>query len=178
MHRMLLRTVVAFLVTGSPIAFMAAATPSEASYPVGVWETDSDSFGAVGINLWTASSSSGHGGPRDPEEREHTVLQVAVYQRARAQVQCGEENFFDTGWRGHENAGVRTVFTKGVLTVAYPQFPHETAIDVDLSWHPETDTWTGRFHRGNFDKIVVLHRAPDRPTHDQELCLAPSVMPK
>jgi hypothetical protein len=178
MDTVLLRTIIAFLFTSSFTTFGAIAKSTEAPLPEGIWEAEPAPSGTVGINLWGVSSSLGHGAPSDPGEIEHPILQVGVYLRTGAKVRCGEENFFDSGWRGHKDPGVRTTFTNGVLTVTYPQFPHETAMDLALSWHPDTDTWSGRFHRGSFEEVVVLHRAPDRRTHDQELCLGPSVIPR
>jgi hypothetical protein len=150
------------------------AKPTRATLPQGIWEADEGQSGTVGINLWEVSSSVTHGGPPNPEEVTHPVLQIGVYERSGTSVQCGEENFFDTGWRGHKDVGVQAAFTNGVLIVTYPQFPNETAINLELTWHPDTNTWTGRFHRGSFDKVVTLHHAPDRRTHDQELCMVPS----
>ena len=35
----------------------------EVHMPLGIWESDDDEGGAVGINLWETPSSAGHGGP-------------------------------------------------------------------------------------------------------------------
>jgi hypothetical protein len=43
---------------------------------------------------------------------------------------------------------------------------------LELTFNPQEDTWKGHFHRGAFDENVTLTRAPNRPSHDQELCLA------
>jgi hypothetical protein len=161
--------IMAVLFAGGLLVFQQTATLTRTVPTEGIWEADEGQSGTVGINLWDVSSSLGHGGPPEPNEAAHPVLQIGVYERSGTSVQCGEENFFDTGWRGHKDERVQAGFTNGVLTVTY-QFPGETAIDLDLRWHPDSNTWTGRFHRGAFDKIVTLHRAPDRRTHDQELC--------
>jgi hypothetical protein len=137
----------------------------------GIWEAEDGSGGAVGINLWQESSSSPHGGPPvDGNQVPHPVPQIGAYQRAHARVRCLEESFSDTGWRGHKDAGVSAELIGEHLVVTYPQFPGEKAMDLDLTWDNKADVWRGRFHIGAYDKQVVLHRAPDRPSHDQEIC--------
>lgn len=164
------RAAVVLLIAGGCITPQMVLGQAEAPFPEGVWEADAGQLGTVGINLWSVPSSLGHGGPAESITATRAVLQVGVYNRAGAAVQCGEENFFDTGWRGRKEPGVRASFTNNVLTVTYPQLPHETAVDVNLRWHPDAATWTGRFHRGDFDKDIVMDPAPNRPNHDQSLC--------
>jgi len=105
-------------------------------------------------------------------------LQVGVYERSNAKVQCGEENFFDTGWRGHKDRGVEAKIVGEHLVVTYPRLPGEIAMDIDMWWIPAEDVWRGRFRRGSFDRQVTLHRAAERTNHDQELCIGPSTVSK
>jgi hypothetical protein len=97
----------------------------------GIWETSDGNGGAVGLNLWRVSSSLSHGGaPSGQGETSHPVLQIGVYERSRARVHCGEENFFDTGWRGHKDLGVEAKLVGEHIVVTYPQLPGETAMDL------------------------------------------------
>ena len=153
--------------------------PTVRTLPDGIWEASNGKGGAVGINLWEVSSSLGHGGPPvSDNEALHAVLQIGVYERSGEVVHCGEENFFDTGWQGHKDPGVRSEYTDGLLAVVYPQFPREVAMNVELRWNQRTDVWEGRFHSGGFDHAITLRRAPARPNHDQSLCIGSSVMPR
>ena len=146
--------------------------------PDGIWEASDGKGGAVGIHLWGKSSSLGHGGPPvSDHETPYPVLLIGVYERSGEVVSCGEENFFDTGWHGHKDPGVRSGYADGLLTVVYPQFPNEVAREVALQWDSQANVWTGRFHRGGFDRVVTLRPAPARRNHDQSLCIGPSVMP-
>jgi hypothetical protein len=75
--------------------------PAMPQSPVGIWEAPDGRGGVIGLNLWEEPASLGHGGPplaRD--EKDYPVLQIGVYQRVKAKVRCGEENYFDAGWRG------------------------------------------------------------------------------
>src|ERR1700745_2159524 len=91
------------LVIGAQAAFSqqkADLTSAKSVTPVGIWESD-EGTGAVGINLWEEPSSWDHGGPiPSGEDGNKPVLQIGVYQRSDAIPRCGEENFYDTGWRG------------------------------------------------------------------------------
>jgi hypothetical protein len=140
--------------------------------PVGIWEAPDGSGGIIGLNLWEVPASLGHGGPplaRD--EKDYPVLQIGVYQRVKAKVRCGEENFFDAGWRG-PTFGTTTSYQHQTLAIHYPGSKGDWPIDVQLTFDAQEDVWKGRFHRGPFDENVTLIRAPDRPSHDQELCFS------
>jgi hypothetical protein len=141
--------------------------------PVGIWELADQRGGAIGINLWRVPASMGHGGPPlKSDEKDYPVLQIGVYQRVKAYVRCGEENFFDAGWRGQTH-GVTTSYQNQVLEIYYPPGFGDPSIDVHLTFEPQKDIWRGRFHRASFDETVTLTRAPNRPNHDQELCVGP-----
>ena len=155
-----------------------ASGQEEAQPSQGIWEASNGKGGAVGLNLWQESSSLFHGGAANHNETPHPVLQIGIYERAHAAVRCGEENFFDTGWRGHKDFGVKAELIGEHLVVTYPQFPRENAVDLDLWWNTEGGDWKGRFHRGSFDHTVTLHRMPDRMNHDQELCIGLNGVPK
>jgi hypothetical protein len=127
--------------------------------------------GAVGINLWEAPSSDEHGGPVPAgEDSNKPILLIGVYQRSNAMLRCGEENFYDTGWRGVTNGGSSN-YAQGRLTVSNPgRFGSAVTIDLDLRFDPVRDVWTGRFHRGTFDKFLTLRRAPNRDDYDGGIC--------
>ena len=139
--------------------------------PIGIWEAQGRNGGAIGINLWEVTASRGHGWALlKSGEKDYPVLQIGVYERSKARVQCLEENFFDTGWQG-----VTSVYSKyadGRLIIHVPaNYKGVPRIDIELAFDPQGDAWTGRFHRGTFDENTTLSRAQDRPSHDQELCL-------
>jgi hypothetical protein len=142
--------------------------------PLGIWELADQKGAAIGINLWRVPASMGHGGPLLKKgEKDYPVLQIGVYQRVKAHVRCGEENFFDAGWRG-PMYGTTTSYQHQVLEIHSPSHTSfDPPIDVKLTFEPQEDVWRGRFHRGTFDQIVTLTRAPYRQTHDQELCIGP-----
>ena len=141
--------------------------------PVGIWELADQEGGAIGINLWRVPASLGHGGQLlKSGEKDYPVLQIGVYQRVKAKVRCGEENFFDAGWQGPTNATI-TSYQHQVLEIHHRARKGDIAIDVQLTFEPQQDVWRGRFHRGLFDQNVTLTRAADRSTHDQELCIGP-----
>lgn len=147
------------------------SVPSMPRTPVGIWEAEDGRGGFIGINLWEVPASLGHGGPAAKnDDPDRHVLQIGVYQRSKARVLCGEENFFDTGWRGPQN-GSSANYAHELLTIHYPATaPGDTPIDLELTFDPKNDAWKGRFHRRAFDANVTLSRAPNRPSHDQELC--------
>jgi hypothetical protein len=145
-------------------------TPNPES-PVGIWELADQEGGSIGINLWQVPASIGHGGQLlKGGEKDYPVLQIGVYQRGKARVRCGEENFFDAGWQGRTN-GTTTSYQHQVLEIHHPGGVGDAPIDVQLTFKPQEDIWRGRFHRGSFDQNVTLTRAPDRRNHDQELCI-------
>ena len=93
-------------------------------------------------------------------------------------VRCGEENFYDTGWRG-ATFGITTDQTYESLAVHNPaKLGGDVPLDLDLKRDSARDVWFGRFHRGSFDRNLVLHRVGERPSHDQEICTAPGSMPR
>ena len=152
---------------------------STSQTPTGIWEADDGVGGTVGINLWNVSSSDGHGGPsRIGETHPQEILQVGVYQRGPLKPRCGEENFYDMGWRGPSN-GISSSYTQDQLIIHNPaKIRGDTPLDLELKHDPTNDSWVGRFHRGNFDKQLTLHRATDRPLHDQEICTSPGAIPR
>jgi hypothetical protein len=150
----------------------AQATKPTAKAPSGIWEYEDSAGGAVGINLWEARQPSWHDGPPlKGEQLNPLTLQIGVYHRKLANVRCGEENFFDAGWKG-PSRGVIAAYSDGVLRVWTPEEKIAPRIEVELAFDPTANTWKGRFHRGNFDKTVTLRRVADRVWHDGQLCMA------
>jgi hypothetical protein len=146
--------------------------PSVPQIPGGIWEAPDGNGGFIGVNLWEVPASLGHGGPAPKnDEPDRPVLQIGVFQRSNARVRCGEENFFDTGWRGPLH-GSSSCYAHELLRVHYPATaPHDIPIDLELTFDPKNDVWKCHFHRGAFDANVTLNRAQNRPSHDQELCV-------
>ena len=161
---------------GTQVVPQQPPPPVARTLPDGIWEASNGKGGAVGINLWEISSSWPSRTPQSWNEAIHPALQIGIYERSGEVVRCGEENFFDTGWQRHKNPDVRSEYTDGLLTVVYPQFPREVAMNIELRWNQQTDVWEGRFHRGGFDHVIILRRARARPNHDQSLCRAPSII--
>jgi hypothetical protein len=144
--------------------------PTVTNSPVGIWEAPDGSGGAIGLNLWEEPASLGHGGPPlAKDEKDYPVLQIGVYRRVKAKVRCGEENFFDAGWRG-PTFGSTTSFQHQTLAIHYPGSKGDWTIDVQVTFVAQEDVWKGRFHRGPFDENVTLIRVPDRHSHDGGLC--------
>jgi len=143
--------------------------------PVGIWEADDNQGGAVGINLseipwlWSPGDllAPGYDGP-------HLATQlVGVYQRKSTRVRCGEENFYETGWR-EANSGISTAYHQDRLAFHASAEPGGVVpLDLDLQYDPIANVWVGRFHRGTFDMELTLRRAADRPSQDQEICRVP-----
>jgi hypothetical protein len=176
---LLLALLVAIAGTPRSVSQGAKVSAPRLRMPLGIWESDDGEGGAVGINLWEDPSSLGHGGPLPLGDDGHRpVLQIGIYQRRNTKVRCGEENFYDTGWRG-ANFGISTFYSQDLLSVHNPaKLGGDIPLDLDLKHDPARDVWVGRFHRGMFDVNLVLHRVVERPSHDQEICTASSTMPR
>lgn len=113
----------------------------------GAWQTDDGQGGAVGIELTLTTSLSddvrtSEGGPEAWE-----ALQVDVFHRSSSRIKLGDENFFSDSPQG---GNVR--YEDGRLTL------HVGWADLDLGRSAE-DGWSGRLHRKDFDRQVVLTRA-------------------
>ena len=123
--------------------------------PVGIWEFADQEGGAIGINLWQVSASLGHGGQLlKSGERDYPVLQIGVYQRVKAYVRCGEENFFDAGWQGRTN-GTTTSYQHQVLEIHHPAGVGDTLIDVRLTFKPQEDVWRVVFTEAPLIKTLL-----------------------
>jgi hypothetical protein len=149
------------------------SVPNMAQLPVGIWEIAGENGGGIGSNLWEAPASAWHGGP-PPKDNEisQPVLLFGVYQRANAKVGCLEENFSDTGWRG-ARYGSSAGYAHELLRAYYPGHSmSDPPVDTELIFDPQKDIWKAHFRRGSFDGNVVLNRAPNRPSHDQDLCFS------
>jgi hypothetical protein len=161
----------AFISLIAPQFVDAQTAKPRAKAPSGIWEYAVSGGGAVGINLWEASQPSWHTGPPLKGEQPNPLtLQIGVYHRKLTNVRCGEENFFDAGWKGPTH-GIIAEYLEGVLRVWTP--PEEKLvprIEIELVFDPTANTWKGRFHRGSFDNTVELHRVADRVWHDAQLC--------
>jgi hypothetical protein len=112
----------------------------------GVWQTDDGQGGAVGIELTLTTSVSDDvrtsaGGPEAWQ-----ALQVGVFHRTSSTIRSGEESFFSDSPQG---GNVR--YEDGRLAL------HVGWADLDLRRSAE-DRWSGRLHRNDFDRQVVLTR--------------------
>lgn len=120
--------------------------------PQGVWESPDNLGGAVGIDLQEARQENGR-----------AILEIAVYERARDGLRCGDENFFQP--RRSDPQDTSTVsYSDGLLVIHYKdRAGRDKSIDMNLTFNPGDDQWRGSFHRGTFDENVVLKRVPKQP---------------
>jgi hypothetical protein len=143
-----------------------AARPNASSgehLPIGVWESVQPDGTAVGIDLSVVPASVPdavypEGTPRPLGSR----LQIGVF-LGHSQMAHHVENFFVTGWAGPGSENGFATYANRRLEVHYrdPRSDFETHIELVLD--PTKDEWTGRFHRGSFDRQVTLERASDQP---------------
>jgi hypothetical protein len=133
------------------IAQQAASPIPSPEALAGRWEASDGHGGAVGMNI--VLTTFVHGIPESlagqPQfEEEFTV---GLYQRTGPDVEPLGFNFFaapDGGasWDGHR-LGIRLNGKADLPTT-----------NVDLVWHPESQTWSGLFERGPFHEQVLLRR--------------------
>ncbi len=119
----------------------------------GVWEASNGTQGVVGLHFLLTTKVAG--APTTltgvPQTEEH--LAIGVYQRNGPQLRQGDQNYFmdspDSGvsWDGKRLALNWT-----------PRVAGDPAIDLDLIYDNEQQTWSGQFHRGAFSGHVTLRR--------------------
>jgi hypothetical protein len=123
--------------------------------PQGFWEAADQRGGAIGIDLSEAT----------PEDGRATT-QIGVYERLKAGFRCGDENFFDSKSRGvHDDTATVVSYAQGLLVIHFKDRSkrHDNSIDLDLTFNPNKDQWTGHFHRGSFEQQVILQRVTEHP---------------
>jgi hypothetical protein len=139
------------LLSGVGIAQQDASPIPSPEALAGRWEASDGHGGAVGMNIVLTTFI--HGTPetlaRQPQfEGEFAV---GLYQRMVPDVEPLGFNFFTApnggaNWDGHR---------LGIHLTGKADLP---TTDVDLVWHPESQTWSGLFERGRFRKQIVLKR--------------------
>jgi hypothetical protein len=112
----------------------------------GIWEAPDGHGGAVGIHLVLDTTVPVDATTLVGVRQAWLGLQAGLYRRTGGELQPGEENFFSDSVRG---GSVR--FEQGRLTL------HAPGYDLDLH-RAAGDTWSGRFHREDFDAFVTLVR--------------------
>ena len=128
----------------SPYVGRAVLHPEALS---GLWEAANGHGGAVGIHLLLNTTVPATTRTLKGISQSWNSLEVGVYERKRAVIKFGEQNYFTDSPRG---GNVR--FDDGRLTL---HFSGDPAIDLDLLQQPD-NVWVGRFHRGTFDSTVTL----------------------
>jgi hypothetical protein len=138
-------------------------TSSGEHLPIGMWESKQPDGTVVGIDLSVVPASVPdavypEGTPRPLGSR----LQIGVF-LGHSQMAHHVENFFVTGWVGPGSENGFATYENRRLEVHNrdPRSDFETHIELVLD--PTKDEWTGRFHRGSFDRQVTLERPSDQP---------------
>lgn len=122
---------------------MPVAHPEDLS---GIWEAPDGRGGAIGIHLLLDTTVPVEATTLAGATQSWLGLSLGVYRRSGAEFQSGNDNSFSDSPRGgslryeHDN-----------LTL------HSPGIDLDLHRIPG-DKWSGRFHREDFDSVVMLTR--------------------
>jgi hypothetical protein len=123
---------------GRPVAH-----PEELS---GIWESPDGHGGAIGLTLILDTTASADATTLVGVRQAWESLIVGIYERAGAEIQFGEANYFtDT------RTGGRVRYENGRLALHYADF------DLELEKTP-ADSWRGRVHRDGFDANVTLTR--------------------
>jgi hypothetical protein len=75
---------------------------------------------------------------------------IEVFEQMGSMRAAGDGDWFDTN-------SPRVAWTGNHLTIEDPGISGP-AINLDLQFDPEAETWSGRFHRGGLDESATLHR--------------------
>lgn len=127
----------------------------------GVWETENGSS-VIGIAIGLTTAVKGSPATLRGVEQLFNYAQIAVFERGGAEWVFGDANWFSTDAEG-------THWSKDHLEMRGMVNPakREPEIAVDLRFDPVTESWSGRFHRGEVDRIVTLRR-PHRPSNQPQ----------
>ncbi len=118
----------------------------------GRWETSDEHGGAVGMNILLTTVISGGQASFSPLRQVEQQLTVGLFQRIGADVaQLGFSFFTDSEDRGAIWDGHR-------LRIQLSGNSSTPGTNVDLIWNGDTESWRGRFERGQFRSDVVLKR--------------------
>jgi hypothetical protein len=118
----------------------------------GRWETSDGQGGAAGMNILLTTEVSGGQASFSPLRQVEQQLVVGLFQRTAADVTQLGFNFFTSSaeggakWDGHR------------LRIQLSGNSSTPGTNVDLVWNADTDSWSGRFARGQFRSDVVLKR--------------------
>jgi hypothetical protein len=118
----------------------------------GRWETSNGHGGAVGMNVILETHIEGRPQRIEGKPQFEENLTVGLYERSGSEVEQLGFNFLSTSsggpmaWDGHH------------LVIHLTPKAQLPAMNVDLIWHDELQTWTGSFERGAFHGRVTLKR--------------------
>ena len=115
----------------------------------GAWLTDDGQGGSVGIELTLTTSLPDAVQTETGGQETWQGLQVGVFHRSSSTIRQGDESFF---YDSPQGGSVR--YENSRLTL------HIKGTDLDLGRSGKGD-WIGRFHRGQFDRQVVLTRGEE-----------------
>jgi len=114
--------------------------------------------GAVGLNILLTTKIDGAITSLAGQLQNEEEFTVGVFHRTGPEVKQTEFNFFmNRGDGGASWDGKRL----GIRLTARDSLPE---INIDLTWHNDTHTWSGRFERDQFRGDVVLTRPSSAAT--------------
>ena len=150
-------SLMALLASGVGIAQQDASLIPSPEALAGRWEAPDGHGGAVGMNIVLTTYIHGTPASLVGQPQFEEEFTVGVYQRTGPDVEPFGFNFFNAPqfgatWDGHR---------LGIHLTGKADLP---TTDVELVWHPESQTWSGLFERGPFRKQVVLKRPVSKST--------------
>jgi hypothetical protein len=129
--------------------------------PAGMWESTQSDGITVGMMLSVVPARiPGAVYPEGTPIPKGSRLEVGVFQRKHKQITFGDVNYFKTASVSEDGTAV---YGNRKLELQYRDPRSGSEIQVELQLDPNKDEWTGRFHRGGFDRQVTLVRVPERP---------------
>jgi len=127
----------------------------------GIWETENGT-GVIGIDIELMTTVKGAPATLKGVPQFFRYAQIAVFERRGAAWAFGDANWFTT-----DAGGAR--WSENHLEMHGMTNPPKGApeIVVDLRFDPRTKSWSGRFHRGQVDRVVTLLRPHRRRVQAQ-----------
>ncbi len=119
----------------------------------GVWETSDGSNGVVGLHFMLTTTIAGAAKTLAGVSQTVESLSVGVFQRKGPELRLGDENNFSVGADSGVSWDGKHLAVKWVSRVV-----SDPAIDIDLIYDKDRQTWSGLFHRGAFSERVTLRR--------------------
>jgi hypothetical protein len=129
----------------------------------GLWESVEPDGTVAGIDLAGIPASVPDAVyPEETPRPKDLRIQIGVF-HGNSQTAHRAENFFETGWTGPGSEYGSATYENQKLEVNYHDPRFGLDIQLELVFEPAKDEWTGRFHRGSFDRQVTLRRHPPQP---------------